>query len=70
MRTNIDIDDELVADAQKLTGLKTKKDVVDFALRELVRRRQKKNLLELAGEIEFFEGFDPKALRADRDFSD
>ena len=38
-RTNIDIDDELVAEAMRKFGLKTKKDAVDFALRRLVGPR-------------------------------
>jgi Arc/MetJ family transcription regulator len=35
-RTNIDIDDQLIAKAMKLYGLKTKREAVDFALRELL----------------------------------
>lgn len=37
-RTNIDIDDELVAQAMKLYGLRTKREAVDLALRRLVGR--------------------------------
>lgn len=37
-RTNIDLDDELVETVMKQNGLKTKKDAVDFALRQTVRR--------------------------------
>ncbi|WP_237154875.1 type II toxin-antitoxin system VapB family antitoxin [Oryzibacter oryziterrae] len=43
MRTNIEIDDDLIAEAMTATGLKTKKAAIDFALRELVlanRRRE------------------------------
>ena len=42
MRTNIVLDDQLITEALKLSGKKTKKDVVDFALQELVQslRRQ------------------------------
>ncbi len=36
-RTNIEIDDELVAKVMEQNGLKTKKDAVDFALRKAVR---------------------------------
>ena len=35
-RTNIDVDDELVAEAMRRFGLKTKREVVDLALRRLV----------------------------------
>ena len=37
-RTNIDIDDELVAAVMKQNGFKTKREAVDFALRKAVRR--------------------------------
>ena len=37
MRTNIVLDDQLTHEAFSLTGLKTKKELVDFALRELIR---------------------------------
>jgi len=47
MRTNIVLDDEIIKEAKKLTSLKTKKDVVDFALRELINNLKKKNLLAL-----------------------
>ena len=36
MRTNIEIDDELIATAMRTYGLKTKREAVDFALRQLV----------------------------------
>lgn len=38
-RTNIDIDDALIDEAMRRYGLKTKKDVVDFALRRLIGPR-------------------------------
>ena len=41
MRTNIVIDDKLIEDAMKLSGLKTKKkEVVNLALREFVENRK------------------------------
>ncbi|WP_159710737.1 type II toxin-antitoxin system VapB family antitoxin [Geminicoccus flavidas] len=50
MRTNIDIDDALLAEAARLTGLPTKKAVVEEALRRLVRqKRQAEALRELTG---------------------
>ena len=50
MRTNVEIDDELIAEAQQLTGLKTKREVVDAALRMLIRI-EKANILDLAGKV-------------------
>lgn len=50
MRTNIDIDDELLAEAMKATGQKTKRATVEEALREIVRlNRQRQALKDLEG---------------------
>ena len=50
MRTNIDIDDDLMAEAMVATGLATKKAIVEEALRQLVRRRQRQDALsDMAG---------------------
>ena len=64
MRTNIVLDDGLVARAMELTGARTKREVVHRALAELVERRTRKNLLDLAGQVDFAPDFDHKALRA------
>ncbi len=50
-RTNIDLDERLVMAGMKLTGCKTKKEVVNLALRELVARKKRKKILELEGKI-------------------
>jgi len=63
MRTNVVIDDELIKEAIKLSGVKTKKDVISFALREFVAARKRTNLLDLEGKIEFQDDYDYKALR-------
>jgi Arc/MetJ family transcription regulator len=50
MRTNIDINDDLVAEAMAVFGLKTKKAVVEEALRRALRQaRQRQALEELKG---------------------
>jgi len=70
MRTNIVLDDELVREAVQLTGIATKRELVDVALRELIRDRRKKDLFELAGKFKFAEGYDYKqarVLRSDPD---
>ena len=51
MKTNIDLDERLVSRAQKLTGLKTKKEIVNHALSELVRKKDQKSILRLKGRI-------------------
>ncbi len=66
MRTNIVLDDELVQKAFKLTGAKTKRDLVHEALRELVAIREKRDLRELRGKIGFRRNYDYKALRQGR----
>jgi len=53
MRTNIDIDDELMEKAMKATGTKTKKATVDEALRLLVRTRAQGGLRELFGAVQW-----------------
>ena len=63
MRTNIDIEDDLVKEAFSLTGLRTKKELVHLALRELVKSYKKKNLFDLSGQIEFSDDYDHKKLR-------
>jgi hypothetical protein len=50
MRTNIEIDDELIAEAMELFGLRTKREAVDYALRELVQRERRKEILEEFGK--------------------
>ena len=48
-RTVINLRDPLVREAQKLTGLSKKVDVVNYALEELVKRQRRKGLLKLMG---------------------
>jgi Arc/MetJ family transcription regulator len=51
MRTNIEIDDEVMREARRLTGVKTKREIVDLALRELVSRHRRLGILELRGRV-------------------
>ena len=50
-RTNIVLDEDLVQAGLKATGLKTRKDLVNYALEDLLRRESQKNILELRGKI-------------------
>jgi len=52
-RANIVLDPRLVDAGLKITGLKTRRELVDFALRELVRHLQQKKLLDLKGKIQW-----------------
>ena len=58
MRTNIEIDDTLLNSALAVTGLPTKKAVVEEALRVLLRDRAADDLRALRGEVPFFAGYD------------
>jgi len=53
MKTNIQLDDVLVKEGFRLTGFKTKKDLVNHALSELVRRKNQKRILGLKGKIKW-----------------
>ena len=66
MRTNIVLDDDLIEEAARLSGIRTKKDLVHEALRVFIAAKKRKSLLDLAGKIEFAPGYDYKALRQSR----
>ncbi|MCK4910399.1 MAG: type II toxin-antitoxin system VapB family antitoxin [Thermodesulfovibrionales bacterium] len=53
LRTNIELDEKLVDEAMKLTHKKTKKELVNYALKELVSKIKRKKLLELEGKVEW-----------------
>jgi Arc/MetJ family transcription regulator len=64
MRTNIEIDDKLMKDALKATGVKTQREVVELGLRTLVQLRAQEEVRRLKGKITW-EG-DLSAMRTDR----
>jgi len=66
MRTNIVLDDQLVEEARRLTGIKTKRELVHEALKLLVEIKKRLSLLDIAGKIEFADGYDHKKLRESR----
>jgi len=63
MRTNIIIDDQLIADAQRLAGLKTKREAVEAGLRLLVRIKRQEQIRAYRGHLRW-EG-DLDAMRRD-----
>ena len=63
MRTNIVIDDNLMAEAIKLSQLKTKKAVVTEALIEYIQRREQLKILGLFGTIDYDTDYDYKDQR-------
>ena len=52
-RTNIVMDEELVAEAKELTGIPTQRALVDHALRELVKRKKQKRILKHFGKVKW-----------------
>jgi Arc/MetJ family transcription regulator len=52
VRTTLFIKEELLEEAKKISGAKTKKETVERALEELVRRKKAEKLVELEGKIE------------------
>ncbi|MBI4987233.1 MAG: type II toxin-antitoxin system VapB family antitoxin [Rhodocyclales bacterium] len=63
MRTNIVLDDRLMAEALRLTKARSKREAVDLALRELVSRRRRKNVLDLVGQDLIAPDYDVRAVR-------
>ncbi len=53
MRTNIVIDDELMEDAMRLSGVKTKREAVETALRLLVRIKKQENIRNFRGKLKW-----------------
>jgi Arc/MetJ family transcription regulator len=66
MATNLNIDPELIEQALRVSGEKTKKAAVTRALEEFIARRKQKNLLELMGRLEWDTSYDYKAERSRR----
>jgi Arc/MetJ family transcription regulator len=64
MRTNIVIDDALMKEALKATGLKTKREAVELGLRTLIRLKQQEEIKRYRGKLAW-EG-DLDAMRRDR----
>jgi Arc/MetJ family transcription regulator len=63
-RTNIVIDEKIMKRAMKATGAKTKREVVDIALRRVVQAEAQLKLLELAGTGGLDPDYDYKKARA------
>lgn len=68
MRTNIELDDDLIAQALRLTKARSKRELVHLALKEFVENRQRKDVLELMGKVQIDPGYDHKRLRRDQGY--
>ena len=64
MRTNIEIDDKLMNDTLKFTGLKTKREAVELGLKTLLRLRKQEQIKRFRGKLDW-QG-DLNAMRLDK----
>ncbi len=64
MATNLSIDPELIEQALKVSGERTKRAAVTKALEEFIARRRQKRILELMGKLEWDDGYDYKTERS------
>ena len=62
-RTTVMLDGELVDRAITIANAKTAREIIDTALKEFITNHQKKDIFELAGAVNFSDGYDYKALR-------
>jgi Arc/MetJ family transcription regulator len=63
MATNLSIDTRLLDDALKVGGFKSKKDTVNAALAEFIKKRKAAEMLSLFGTVEYDEDYDYKKAR-------
>lgn len=64
MRTNVVIDEKLMAETLKATGLKTKREAVDLGLRTLLQLRRQEEIRRYRGKLAW--SGDLEAMRTDR----
>ena len=63
VRTNVVLDEELVDEAFRYAGVRTKRELVDLALREFVESRRRQVVCELRGKVRLNPDYDHKGLR-------
>ncbi|MFL6231996.1 MAG: type II toxin-antitoxin system VapB family antitoxin [Thermoanaerobaculia bacterium] len=63
MRIEMDLDDDLVEEAVRVSGITDLEELIREALRVLIGQNRRKSLLDLEGKIEFAPGYDHKSLR-------
>lgn len=64
MRTNIVIDDKLMRETLRATGLKTKREAVEYGLRTVIRLKKQEQIRQLRGKLQWTG--DLGELRSDR----
>ncbi len=65
-RTNVVLEEDLIEAGLELTGLRSRRALIDYALRQLLRRESQKKILELKGKVQW-EG-DLSSMRRKREF--
>ena len=63
MATNLAIDNALLHEALKISGLKTKKDTVNLALKEFINRRKQSEIIDIFGKMDPDPDYDYKKGR-------
>jgi Arc/MetJ family transcription regulator len=63
LRTNIDLNEDLVDEGMKLTGVRTKRELVNRALQEFVENHRRLDIRNLRGKVQFRSDYDHKRLR-------
>ncbi len=63
MATNLALDNNLIIQAQKIGGFKTKKDTVNYVLEDFVKRSKQKEILPLFGKIDIDDNYNYKQHR-------
>ena len=66
MATNLALDDDLIAEAKRLGGHKTKRDAVNEAIAEYIARRKRRKILDLFGQLEWDPAYGYKVERKKR----
>lgn len=66
MATNLNLDDKLVAEAKRLGKHRTKREAVNKALEEYVRRKRGRKVLDLVRKVEWDPDYDYKSERRKR----
>jgi Arc/MetJ family transcription regulator len=62
--TNLDIDQDLLEQTVKAWGFKTKKEAVNTALSELLKKKKRLELVEMFGKVDYRPDYDYKKLRS------
>lgn len=65
MRTHIVLDENLVAEAMRYAKVRSKRELVDLALREFIAAHRRRDVAELFGQVEIDPDYDYKALRCE-----